>query len=88
MLRDLQNKKMLRPTQRLVALAILHQNYSSQKPSSNPFISLLVNVSVLAMQDVLTFSCNSCTKSACFVFVFLLFHILENSIIRYVISFL
>ncbi|KAG5565636.1 hypothetical protein RHGRI_001523 [Rhododendron griersonianum] len=39
----LENKKMLRPTQRLVALAILHQNYSSQKPSSNPFISLLVN---------------------------------------------
>jgi len=40
----LENKKMLRSSQRLVALAILHQNYSSQKPSSNPFISVLVNV--------------------------------------------
>ncbi|XP_057501113.1 uncharacterized protein LOC130785081 isoform X2 [Actinidia eriantha] len=39
----LQDKKILKPTQRLVALAILHQTYSSQQPSSNPFISFLVN---------------------------------------------
>ncbi|PSS21567.1 CCR4-NOT transcription complex subunit like [Actinidia chinensis var. chinensis] len=39
----LQDKKILKSTQRLVALAILHQTYSSQKPSSNPFINFLVN---------------------------------------------
>lgn len=36
-------KSVLRPSQRLVAFAILHQAYSSQKSSSNPFISLLVD---------------------------------------------
>ncbi|XP_031110270.1 CCR4-NOT transcription complex subunit 11-like [Ipomoea triloba] len=35
--------KFLKPSQRLVAFAILHQVYSSQEPSSNPFSSLLVN---------------------------------------------
>lgn len=35
--------KLLKPAQRLVAYAILQQVYSSQEPSSNPFISLLVN---------------------------------------------
>lgn len=35
--------KLLKPAQRLVAFAILQQVYSSQEPSSNPFISLLVN---------------------------------------------
>ena len=35
---------MLRSSQRLVAFAILYQAYSSQKTSSNPFISLLVDV--------------------------------------------
>ncbi|XP_059656221.1 uncharacterized protein LOC132303128 isoform X2 [Cornus florida] len=40
----LENKKMLKSTQRLVAFSILHQTYSSQQPSSNPFISVLINV--------------------------------------------
>ncbi|KAL3524655.1 hypothetical protein ACH5RR_013027, partial [Cinchona calisaya] len=35
--------KVLRPTQRLVGFAILHHMYSSQQPSSNPFVSVLVN---------------------------------------------
>lgn len=39
----LENKKMLKSTQRLVALAILHQTYSLLQPSANPFISLLIN---------------------------------------------
>ncbi|WOH07114.1 hypothetical protein DCAR_0626543 [Daucus carota subsp. sativus] len=39
----LEDKKMLRSSQRLVAFAILYQAYSSQKTSSNPFISLLVD---------------------------------------------
>ncbi|BBH03050.1 hypothetical protein Prudu_013808 [Prunus dulcis] len=38
----LQDKKMLSSTQRLIAFAILQQAYSSQKPSANPFISLLI----------------------------------------------
>lgn len=39
--------KLLRTTQRLVGFSILQQAYSSQPPSSssNPFVSLLVNVS-------------------------------------------
>lgn len=36
---------MLRSSQRLVAYSILYQAYSSQNSSSNPFISLLVDVS-------------------------------------------
>ncbi|XP_052195952.1 uncharacterized protein LOC127803607 isoform X2 [Diospyros lotus] len=39
----LENKKTLKSTQRLVAFAILHHSYSAQHPSSNPFISFLVN---------------------------------------------
>ncbi|XP_043722690.1 CCR4-NOT transcription complex subunit 11-like [Telopea speciosissima] len=39
----LEDKKMLKPTQRLVAFAILHQTYSSQSSSASPFISLLIN---------------------------------------------
>ncbi|XP_042376739.1 CCR4-NOT transcription complex subunit 11-like isoform X1 [Zingiber officinale] len=39
----LEDKVLLKPSQRLVAYAILHQTYSSNPPSSNPFISLLVN---------------------------------------------
>nr|GMD20450.1 CCR4-NOT transcription complex subunit 11 [Ipomoea batatas] len=35
--------KFLKLSQRLVAFAILYRVYSSQEPSSNPFISLLVN---------------------------------------------
>lgn len=34
---------MLKPTQRLIAFAILHQAYSSKQSSENPFISILVN---------------------------------------------
>ncbi|GAA0165104.1 hypothetical protein LIER_20591 [Lithospermum erythrorhizon] len=43
--------KTLRPTQRLVALAILYQAYALQKPSSNPFISFLVNNILLTPQQ-------------------------------------
>ncbi|GMH07664.1 hypothetical protein Nepgr_009504 [Nepenthes gracilis] len=39
----LEDKTMLRPSQRLVALIILHQSYSSQQSSANPFISFIVN---------------------------------------------
>ncbi|GKV25417.1 hypothetical protein SLEP1_g34860 [Rubroshorea leprosula] len=39
----LQDKRQLSSSERLVAFAILHQSYSSQKPSANPFISFLVN---------------------------------------------
>ncbi|XP_027180142.1 CCR4-NOT transcription complex subunit 11-like [Coffea eugenioides] len=39
----LTESKVLRPTQRLVGFAILHQAYSSQQPSSNPFSFVLVN---------------------------------------------
>ncbi|CAL5408875.1 unnamed protein product [Camellia sinensis] len=34
---------MLKPTQRLVTLAILNQTYSSKQSSSNPFIPFLIN---------------------------------------------
>lgn len=47
LLSSLQNKKLLKSTQRLVAFAILHQTYASQPPSSNPFVSLLINVTLL-----------------------------------------
>lgn len=43
----MQPKKLLRATQRLVGFSILHQTYSSQKSSFNPFISFIVNVSML-----------------------------------------
>ncbi|XP_047945539.1 CCR4-NOT transcription complex subunit 11-like isoform X1 [Salvia hispanica] len=36
-------EKFLNPSQRLIAFAIIHQAYSSQQPSSNPFISKLVS---------------------------------------------
>ncbi|KAL9414371.1 hypothetical protein AB3S75_042775 [Citrus x aurantiifolia] len=39
----LQDKKALNSTERLVAFAILHHSYCSQKPSANPFISLIIN---------------------------------------------
>ncbi|XP_038901186.1 CCR4-NOT transcription complex subunit 11 isoform X2 [Benincasa hispida] len=39
----LEPKKLLRATQRLVGFSILHQTYSSQKSSFNPFISFIVN---------------------------------------------
>ncbi|KAJ4727367.1 CCR4-NOT transcription complex subunit 11 [Melia azedarach] len=39
----LQDKKALNSTERLVAFAILHQSYCSQKSSANPFISLIIN---------------------------------------------
>nr|KJB71324.1 hypothetical protein B456_011G116800 [Gossypium raimondii] len=39
----LQDKMMLSSTERLVAFAILHRSYSSQKSAANPFISFLVN---------------------------------------------
>ncbi|TXG60192.1 hypothetical protein EZV62_014765 [Acer yangbiense] len=39
------DKKALNSTERLVAFAILHQAYSSQKSSANPFISLIINTS-------------------------------------------
>ena len=41
----LQDKKMLYSTQRLIAFAILHQTYASQKSSANPFINFIINVS-------------------------------------------
>ncbi|KAL0429720.1 UNVERIFIED_CONTAM: CCR4-NOT transcription complex subunit [Sesamum radiatum] len=37
-------EKFLSPTQRLISFAILHQAYASQQPSSNPFISKLVDL--------------------------------------------
>ncbi|KAF3444195.1 hypothetical protein FNV43_RR13885 [Rhamnella rubrinervis] len=37
------DKKMLNSTQRLIAFSILHQAYSSQKSSSNPFMSLIIS---------------------------------------------
>ncbi|KAK9175033.1 hypothetical protein WN944_027038 [Citrus x changshan-huyou] len=40
---QLQDKKALNSTERLVAFAILHHSYCSQKPSANPFISLIIN---------------------------------------------
>ncbi|KAL5753417.1 hypothetical protein ACOSP7_023598 [Xanthoceras sorbifolium] len=39
----LEDKKALNLTERLVAFSILHQAYSSQKSSANPFISLIIN---------------------------------------------
>ncbi|KAL8497275.1 hypothetical protein ACS0TY_020819 [Phlomoides rotata] len=36
-------EKVLSPTQRLIAFAIIQQAYASQQPSSNPFISRLVD---------------------------------------------
>ncbi|KAI9165550.1 hypothetical protein LWI28_016122 [Acer negundo] len=41
----LEDKKALNSTERLVAYAILHQAYSSQQSSANPFISLIINTS-------------------------------------------
>jgi hypothetical protein len=39
----LQDKMMLYSTQRLIAFAILHQTYASQKSSANPFINFIIN---------------------------------------------
>ncbi|XP_077231626.1 CCR4-NOT transcription complex subunit isoform X1 [Tasmannia lanceolata] len=39
----LEEKMVLRPGQRLIAFAILHQSYSTQQSSPNPFTSVLVN---------------------------------------------
>ncbi|WCJ21930.1 CCR4-NOT transcription complex subunit 11 [Euphorbia peplus] len=39
----LEDKKMLKSPERLIAFAILHQAYSSQPSSANPFISYIVN---------------------------------------------
>ncbi|XVF14703.1 hypothetical protein REPUB_Repub09cG0084200 [Reevesia pubescens] len=39
----LEDNMMLSSTERLVAFAILHRSYSSQKSAANPFISFLVN---------------------------------------------
>ncbi|KAK3010071.1 hypothetical protein RJ639_011132 [Escallonia herrerae] len=39
----LEDKPVLKSTQRLVAFAIIHQAYSSQQASLNPFISVLIN---------------------------------------------
>ncbi|XP_020106749.1 CCR4-NOT transcription complex subunit 11 [Ananas comosus] len=39
----LEDKEMLKPSQRLIAFAILEQTYSSQPASLNPFISFLIN---------------------------------------------
>ncbi|KAL2941281.1 CCR4-NOT transcription complex subunit 11 [Bienertia sinuspersici] len=38
------DKPMLLPYQRLYAMCIVYRAYSSQKPSENPFITLLINV--------------------------------------------
>jgi len=40
-----QNKKMLKSTERLIAFAILYQTYSSQPTSANPYVALFINVS-------------------------------------------
>ncbi|KAI4347423.1 hypothetical protein L6164_008238 [Bauhinia variegata] len=39
----LEDKKILNSNQRLIAFAILHQAYSSQKSASNPFINFIIN---------------------------------------------
>ncbi|KAL5714688.1 hypothetical protein ACHQM5_016615 [Ranunculus cassubicifolius] len=39
----LDDKRLLTPTQRLIAFAIMHQAYASKQSSANPFISILVN---------------------------------------------
>ncbi|EFH50152.1 predicted protein [Arabidopsis lyrata subsp. lyrata] len=39
----LQDQKMLQNTERLIAFAIIHQCYSSQKPSLNPFLSEMMS---------------------------------------------
>ncbi|KAJ4744551.1 CCR4-NOT transcription complex subunit 11 [Rhynchospora pubera] len=39
----LEDKQLLKPSQRLIAFAIMHQNFASKPPSSNPFITFLVN---------------------------------------------
>ncbi|OAY34164.1 CCR4-NOT transcription complex subunit 11 isoform X1 [Manihot esculenta] len=39
----LEDRRMLKSTERLIAFAILHQTYSSQPTSVNPFISYIVN---------------------------------------------
>ncbi|PIN00054.1 hypothetical protein CDL12_27442 [Handroanthus impetiginosus] len=36
-------EKILNPSQRLIAFALIHEAYASQQPSSNPFISQLVD---------------------------------------------
>eukprot|EP00262_Sarcandra_glabra_P006333 TRINITY_DN1850_c0_g1_i3.p1 TRINITY_DN1850_c0_g1~~TRINITY_DN1850_c0_g1_i3.p1 ORF type:complete len:386 (-),score=60.02 TRINITY_DN1850_c0_g1_i3:138-1295(-) len=41
----LEEKKMLKPGHRLVALAIIHQAYTTQQSSLSPFISFLINAS-------------------------------------------
>ncbi|KAF9587223.1 hypothetical protein IFM89_039553 [Coptis chinensis] len=40
----IEDNDMLKPTQRLIAFAVLHHTCSSQHSSANPFISILVNV--------------------------------------------
>ncbi|KAF5206707.1 Ccr4-not transcription complex subunit [Thalictrum thalictroides] len=39
----LDDKKLLKPAQRLIAFAILHQAYMLEQSSANPFVSVLVN---------------------------------------------
>lgn len=41
----MQDKKMLKSTERLIAFAILYLSYSSQPSSANPFVVFFINVS-------------------------------------------
>ncbi|KAB5516673.1 hypothetical protein DKX38_027321 [Salix brachista] len=40
---EVQNKKMLKSMERLIAFAILYQTYSSQPTSANPYVALFIN---------------------------------------------
>lgn len=39
----LRDRRILRPSERLIAFAILYQCYSSQEPSANPYVSQMIN---------------------------------------------
>lgn len=49
---------MLQNTERLIAFAIIHQCYSSKKPSLNPFLSEMISVSTLHCASNTWYKCN------------------------------
>ncbi|XP_020588006.1 CCR4-NOT transcription complex subunit 11 isoform X2 [Phalaenopsis equestris] len=81
----LEDKKLLGTSQRLVSFGILHQTYSSQPISSNPFISLLIDaacddssekVELAFIQQILGFALSSNNKE-----------VLKQSVLDYINGF-
>lgn len=67
----LQDPMILRSTDRLIAFAIMHQCYSSVKPSLNPFVSEMINVSSLFIVRLI---CRNANLFVCLVlYIYLIY---------------